>query len=135
MVSNSKPPSQLKPYVSIGKKLNIDQERAVFSKFHSSGGVTPTHFLRVAREHTFAKQNPASPAPKMDRMPAWISAQIRLGLMEDPRKVPVVVEASEGRFQNFGKRLGIGRKAEETKGQPTKKVKELKVVSPTSPSS
>ena len=114
VVSNFKPSSpQLKPYVSIGKKLSTDQERAVFSKFHGVGGITPAHFLRVAREHTFAKENPGSPAARMDRMPAWMSARIRLGLMEDPRKVPVVVGGSGsvggslGRFQNLGKRLRL----------------------------
>jgi len=147
VVSNFKPSSpQLKPYVSIGKKLSTDQERAVFSKFHGVGGITPAHFLRVAREHTFAKENPGSPAARMDRMPAWMSARIRLGLMEDPRKVPVVVGGggsasaggSSGVFQNFGRRLGIGGRvgATKTEDQPAKQqVKELEVVSPARPSS
>jgi hypothetical protein len=136
---------QLKPYVAIGKKLSTDQERAVFSKFHGVGGITPAHFLRVAREHTLAKENPGSPAARMDRMPAWMSARIRLGLMEDPRKVPVVVGGDEparaggssGIFQNFGKRLGIGRVGATTSEDQAAKqqVKELEVVSPARPSS
>lgn len=74
-------------------------------------------------------------------MPAWMSARIRLGLMEDPRKVPVVdgstsAGGSSGVFQNFGRRLGIGGRvgATESENQPAKqKAKELEVVSPASP--
>ncbi|KIM37185.1 hypothetical protein M413DRAFT_448682 [Hebeloma cylindrosporum] len=117
--------SPLKPYVAIGKRLTADQKVAVFSKFRASGGVTPEHFLRVAREHTLARENPGSPAPRIERLPTWMNARIRLGLMEDPKKVPVLVTDPEsagrspGRLQSLGSKLGIGGK-----------LKELKVVKP-----
>ena len=44
-------------------------------------GLTPKHFLRVAREHTYALQNPNSPSKDSQNPPDWIAARIRLGLM------------------------------------------------------
>jgi len=139
-------PLQLKPYVAIGKRLSTDQERAVFSKFHGVGGITPTHFLRVAREHTYANQNPQSPAARIDRMPAWMNARIQLGLMDDPRRVPAVVGSPSvgepGGLQNSGKKLGISGEVgampppTRNENQSAKRnVKELEVVSPARPSS
>jgi hypothetical protein len=74
----------------------------------------------------------------MDRMHPWTSHAIRLGLMEDPRKVPVVVGRSGsmggslGRFQNLGKRLRLVGQLDQA---PKQKVKELEVVLSANPSS
>lgn len=44
-------------------------------------GLTPEHFLRVAREHTYALQNPTSPHKDSQDPPDWMEARIRLGTM------------------------------------------------------
>jgi hypothetical protein len=74
-------------------------------------------------------------------MPAWMNAQIRLGLMDDPRRVPAVVDQSGG-LQNSGKKLGIGGEVgvmqpptRNENRSAKRNVKELEVVSPTRPSS
>lgn len=71
--------SQLKPYVGIGQKLSIDQEIALLGKFRGPSGLTPAHFLRVAREHTYAEANPDAPYENPEP-PSWMSAQQRLGI-------------------------------------------------------
>ncbi|KAF8887596.1 hypothetical protein BD779DRAFT_505209 [Infundibulicybe gibba] len=52
--------SPLKPYVSIAVHLSKAEERAVFGKFPGPRGLTPTHFLKVAREHTRADSEAAT---------------------------------------------------------------------------
>ncbi|KAF9528637.1 hypothetical protein CPB83DRAFT_854004 [Crepidotus variabilis] len=69
----------LKPYVAIGKKLTLDQEIQLFGKFRGPKGITPEHFLRVAREHTYASANPDTPY-RNPEPPSWMSAQKRLGI-------------------------------------------------------
>ena len=44
-------------------------------------GLTPEHFLRVAREHTYALQNPDLPSENPKKPPDWMAARIRLGIM------------------------------------------------------
>jgi hypothetical protein len=44
-------------------------------------GLTPKHFLRVAREHTYALQNPDFPSKDSQNSPDWMAARIRLGIM------------------------------------------------------
>lgn len=44
-------------------------------------GLTPKHFLRVAREHTYALQNPNFPCKDSQNPPDWMAAKIRLGMM------------------------------------------------------
>jgi hypothetical protein len=44
-------------------------------------GLTPEHFLRVAREHTYALQNPDVPSKDPQNPPDWMAAKIRLGIM------------------------------------------------------
>ena len=44
-------------------------------------GLTPKHFLRVAREHTYALQNPTFPSKDPKNTPDWMQARIRLGIM------------------------------------------------------
>ncbi|TFK61352.1 hypothetical protein BDN72DRAFT_883200, partial [Pluteus cervinus] len=48
----------LKPYVAVGVHLSNAQERAVFGKFPGPRGLTPQHFLKIAREHTAAVEDP-----------------------------------------------------------------------------
>ncbi|KAF8961736.1 hypothetical protein BDZ97DRAFT_1827745 [Flammula alnicola] len=74
----------LRAYVAMNFKITPDQEHAVFSKFRGPRGLTPEHFLRVAREHTYAQRNPDAPAKDLSSMPAWIQAQVKLGLMKEP---------------------------------------------------
>ena len=71
---------QLRPYVALGTRLSKDEETAVFGQFRGPMGLTPQHFLRVAREHTYARQNPESPHETQD-LPDWMAASIRLGIM------------------------------------------------------
>lgn len=44
-------------------------------------GLTPQHFLRVAREHTYALQNPDLPCRDSQNPPDWMAARTRLGIM------------------------------------------------------
>ena len=44
-------------------------------------GLTPQHFLRVAREHTYALQNPNFPSKDSENPPDWMAARARLGIM------------------------------------------------------
>ena len=44
-------------------------------------GLTPQHFLRVAREHTYALQNPNFPSKNPRKPPDWMAARVRLGIM------------------------------------------------------
>jgi len=69
----------LRPYVAVGKKLSSDQEISLFGKYRGPLGLTPEHFLRVAREHTYAIANPEAPY-RNPEPPSWMSAQKRLGL-------------------------------------------------------
>ncbi len=57
----------------------MDQEIALFGKYQGPRGLTPEHFLRVAREHTYAGANPDAPY-KNPEPPSWMSAQRRLGI-------------------------------------------------------
>jgi large subunit ribosomal protein L41 len=57
----------------------MDQEIALFGKYQGPRGLTPEHFLRVAREHTYAEANPDAPY-KNPEPPSWMSAQRRLGI-------------------------------------------------------
>ena len=77
-------------------------------------------------------------------MPAWMNARIRLGLMDDPRRVPAVVDQSpgvgeSGGLQNSGKKLGIGGEVgampplKKNENRDAKRnMKELEIVSPSS---
>ncbi|KAF8809126.1 hypothetical protein BYT27DRAFT_6535769 [Phlegmacium glaucopus] len=71
--------SPLKPYVAMGTRLSDDEEIAVFGRFRGPMGLTPKHFLRVAREHTYALQNPESAQKGSQETPDWMMARIRLG--------------------------------------------------------
>lgn len=64
----------------MGKKLSSDQEIQLFGKFRGPKGLTPEHFLRVAREHTYASSNPDTPY-RNPEPPSWMSAQKRLGIL------------------------------------------------------
>jgi len=44
-------------------------------------GLTPKHFLRVAREHTYALRNPKFPCKNLQNPPDWMAARVRLGIM------------------------------------------------------
>lgn len=57
----------------------MDQEISIFGKYQGPRGLTPEHFLRVAREHSYATANPQAPF-KNPEPPSWMSAQKRLGL-------------------------------------------------------
>jgi hypothetical protein len=46
----SLPRLQLKPYVSVKVNLSKDEERQAYGRFRTPGGLTPSLFLRVARE-------------------------------------------------------------------------------------
>lgn len=76
---------KLKPYVAVGTRLSKDEETAVFGRFRGAMGLTPQHFLRVAREHTYARQNPESPHENSQDPPDWMAARIRLGTMPNPQ--------------------------------------------------
>jgi len=65
--------SPLKPYVSIGVRLSRAEERAVFGKFPGPRGLTPEHFLKVAREHT-QNTNRSTPVEKKPFLP-WPSVK------------------------------------------------------------
>ncbi|KAF8155478.1 hypothetical protein B0H34DRAFT_496409 [Crassisporium funariophilum] len=73
--------SPLKPYVALGAHLTKEEERSVFGKFIGPSGLTPRHFLRIAREHTYAQRNPESPYIDADAVPDWIAARLKLGTM------------------------------------------------------
>ena len=71
-------------------------------------GLTPKHFLRVAREHTYALHNPDSPHKDSQDPPDWMAAKIRLGIMpslhkglvvkeEQPMTVPGAKKSGEGK--------------------------------------
>jgi len=49
-------------------------------------GLTPKHFLRVAREHTYALQNPDFPHKDFQEIPDWMTARIRLRIMPSSQK-------------------------------------------------
>jgi large subunit ribosomal protein L41 len=68
----------------VGTRLSKDEETAVFGRFRGAMGLTPQHFLRVAREHTYARQNPDSPHKNSKDPPDWMAARIRLGTMPNP---------------------------------------------------
>lgn len=76
---------QLKPYVSLGAKLTEDHKNAVFSKFRGPRGLTPERFLRVCREHTYARLHPNRPVENPLFAPGWMNAQINLKLMDEPK--------------------------------------------------
>lgn len=59
---------------------------AVFGQFRGPMGLTPKHFLRVAREYTYALQNPESPRQNPQETPDWMAARIRLGTMPSSQK-------------------------------------------------
>jgi len=84
--------SHLKPYVALGTRLSKDEEMAVFGRFRGPMGLTPKHFLRVAREHTYALQNPEFPHPDAQETPDWMAAKIRLGIMPSSQKGLSVME-------------------------------------------
>lgn len=65
--------SPLKPYVSIGVHLSKAEERAVFGKFPSPRGLTPEHFLKVARKHT-EEANRLEP-PEKKSLLSWPSSK------------------------------------------------------------
>jgi hypothetical protein len=75
---------QLKPYVALGTRLSEDHKKAVFSSIHGPGGITPTRFLRVAQEQTYAALNPTEPVAPGKQIPAWMQAQINLKMRTDP---------------------------------------------------
>ncbi|KAF9553559.1 hypothetical protein CPC08DRAFT_822229 [Agrocybe pediades] len=88
MINNS----ELKPYVSLSTKLTPEETTAVFSKFRSSKGLSPSHFLRVAREHTLAaKDAQAFTALEPERLPVWMKAQNKLGIQDVPADTPGLV--------------------------------------------
>lgn len=84
--------SPLRPYVALGTRLSKDEEIAVFGQFRGPMGLTPKHFLRVAREHTYALQNPELPHKDPQEPPDWIAARIRLGIMPSSLKALSVKE-------------------------------------------
>jgi large subunit ribosomal protein L41 len=55
---------QLKPYVHVGVRLSRAEERAVFGNFPGPRGLTPEHFLKVAREYTQAANRLPKPEEK-----------------------------------------------------------------------
>lgn len=66
-------------------------------------GLTPEHFLRVAREHTYALQNPELPHKDPENPPDWIAARIRLGIMPSSQtglavkeELPVTAPGAKG---------------------------------------
>ncbi|PPR01118.1 LOW QUALITY PROTEIN: hypothetical protein CVT26_016060 [Gymnopilus dilepis] len=73
--------SPLKPYVALGTKLSQDEERAVWGKFRTTGGLSAEHFLRVSREYTYALKNPEEPTPHIKAPPTWLTARLKLGIM------------------------------------------------------
>ncbi|KAH9478796.1 hypothetical protein JR316_0009257 [Psilocybe cubensis] len=84
--------SVLKPYVALGTRLNENQEMAIFSKFRTTGGLSPRHFLRVAREHTYAEMNPSAPIQPLKTQPLWMKAQRKLEMM--PETPPTIEEVN-----------------------------------------
>jgi large subunit ribosomal protein L41 len=99
--------SPLKPYVALGTRLSKSEESALFGHFTGPMGLTPQHFLRVAREYTYALQNPESPYKDSQDPPDWMAARIRLGIMpssqtglalkeEQPVTAPGAKESREG---------------------------------------
>ncbi|PPQ93330.1 hypothetical protein CVT25_014459 [Psilocybe cyanescens] len=73
--------SALKPYVALGTRLSEHQKVSVFSKFRTAGGLSPSHFLRVAREHTYAEMNPSAPINRPAKQPLWMKARRKTKLM------------------------------------------------------
>ena len=58
-------------------------------------GLTPQHFLRVAREHTYALQNPNFPCKDAQNPPDWMAARVRLGRMPSTETGLAVVNKEE----------------------------------------
>lgn len=83
----------MKPYVAIGKKLRPDERISVFGKFPGAGGLTAEHFLRTAREHTYAKANPHAPSQDPYNYPSWLIAQERLKLRPSTLETAISVSA------------------------------------------
>ena len=71
-------------------------------------GLTPQHFLRVAREHTYALQNPNFPCKNSQYPPDWMAARVRLGKMP-PTETGVTVK-EESVTAPVGKDLGRRKK-------------------------
>lgn len=74
-------------------------------------GLTPWHFLRVAREHTYALQNPNFPCKDSKNPPDWMAARIRLGIMPPTEMGLALKEDSE--TVPGGKDLGRRKKLRE----------------------
>ncbi|PPQ74072.1 hypothetical protein CVT24_012942 [Panaeolus cyanescens] len=73
--------SALKPYVALGTRLNYWQNMASVGKFRSSNGLSPSYYLRLARQHTYANEHPNRPVmPGTLGQPKWIWARKKLGL-------------------------------------------------------
>ncbi|KAJ3501892.1 hypothetical protein NLJ89_g9134 [Agrocybe chaxingu] len=109
--------SLLKPYVAMDARLSNDQKLAVWGKYHGTGGLTPEHFLRVAREHTYARLNPENPTMYPGYNPSWMNARIKLHIMGDPSAKGLAVRGAQP----------IGGAADKSSG-----LRELEVVEPKS---
>ena len=72
-------------------------------------GLTPQHFLRVAREHTYALKNSNSPCEDSQNPPDWMAARVRLGIM--PTTVMGLAVKEESVPVPGGKDLGKQKKA------------------------
>ncbi|KAJ3501599.1 hypothetical protein NMY22_g18870 [Coprinellus aureogranulatus] len=64
--------SPLKPYVSVKCNLTPEEERIPFGRFRGAGGLTPEHFLRVAREHDRLARMGLS---AFRALPGWYNAE------------------------------------------------------------
>lgn len=54
---------------------------AAVGKFNSTNGLSPSYYLRLARQHTYANQNSDRPViPGTKGKPKWIWSRQKLGL-------------------------------------------------------
>lgn len=66
-------------------KLTEDHKAAIFSKTRGTGSLTADRFLRISREHTYARLHPEKPVEDPFRVPSWMTSQIKLKIMEEPK--------------------------------------------------
>ncbi|KAG6845083.1 hypothetical protein H0H87_000988 [Tephrocybe sp. NHM501043] len=83
--------SPLKPYVSVAVNLKPAEAQAVFGRFPDSRGLSPEHFLKVARERTAGELRAQEEANKPTL--SWPKRLLMKKSEDATTKLPEVVEA------------------------------------------